>query len=117
MNVENIKLGDKIFVLAATYSFFGYLQYVRIKEAEVVKVNKKSFKVSYDADTKRWPEIILKKNTDVIGKSKLDLAEKILKGLRKPSCKWSKDLIQKTIKYCKRIIQQELKKVNCNGTL
>jgi len=78
MKLDNAKLGDKYYGIIYKYSF-NFVKAVRIIEFEVVKVNEKIVGISFNKETREYPQLF-KKNKDfnTIGLDKVKLAEDYL---------------------------------------
>ena len=84
---------------------------IQIKEFEVVKVTPKSFKVAFNAETRKYPQLMRKGEISVIDSDKKRLALNTINFVKEQS-KWPGYLKKKIINYCKRIIKIEDVKKN-----
>lgn len=108
MKTDNVKVGDRYYGIIYRYSF-KFLKGIKIKEFEVVKVNPKSFKIAFDAETRRWPQLMKKEDTDVIDSDPIRLAKKYMDFVNQES-KFPDHLKESITRYCKRKIREFSKK-------
>lgn len=104
MDTTNVKVGEEYFGIVYNYSF-RFLKGIKIKKFTIVKVNPKSFKISFDAETRRWPQLMRMEDTDCIGKDVVSLATNYMRFIQEES-KFPNHLKETIIRYCKRKIRE-----------
>jgi len=105
MKLNEVKIGDRFFGIIYKYSF-RFMKGIRIVQCEVTKINPKTVGISFDKDTRKYPQLMKKdKDYDVLNINKIKLIEDYLLFLE--TCKFPKYLKEDIVKYCNRILRKE----------
>lgn len=100
MDLNDVKLGERYFGIINKYSH-TFLTGVRIVEIEITKINKKTVGISFNRDTRKYPQLMPKKEIRTIYTSKEELLKDFMGWVEKDS-KYPEYLKKRIMRYCKR---------------
>jgi hypothetical protein len=104
MILDNAKIGDKAYGIIPQYGGL-LLKGVKIKQFEVVKINKKTVGIAFDVDSRKTPQLLPKyKECEGINENPIKLLKDYVVFAK--NTKWKDYLKTPIIKYCKRKIKQ-----------
>ena len=72
IDTSTLKVGDKFFSPIPIYRLRFFSNW-KVKECEVVKVNKKSLLISFDADSRKYPHRIPKEEAQAFNFKEIDV--------------------------------------------
>jgi hypothetical protein len=105
MNLTNAMLGEKYFGIIYIYSF-RFMKGIKVKEFEVVKVNKATIAVSFDKRTRKHPQLLPKEENECVGQNKEMLIKDYLQFIHSVKCKFPEYLKKDIESYCKRQLKE-----------